>query len=412
MITQSQGFSITSLDELAVTPAQFDDFMTEASACLHPIGAMYTATVRIVRQAFWLGELKETLSKKDFNEVVAAFDWKDEVKRYLKISKAFKGFTPHQLAQIEPRTIFQIAENLKKYQSVITQMSTLAQITQEKVRDLIKLCYEPRAKKKEEVPSEFSEKPLPEPTPSSNSPSIWRWAPDGKRVCQIGPIYNESVGVMLEKMIEQEGLTPQAIVEEALLSRYISKYECPQENSEASYNTTEVETIELASETYKSWDDSFVSVEELIDETSLCNPWNDEEDDTEDAWSFEPEEKDDFIEDYELVASAVNTQTKMAPVEKLIETFQTASSWQEIREAIETHQEYKQVAWDALTPVERRRVIEITPPVITKLNNAKRKGLIMDFRELRQGVYQVQLNGCLFWEIVYESRIEEFFTRL
>lgn len=114
-----------------------------------------------------------------------------------------------------------------------------------------------------------------------------------------------------------------------------------------------------------------------------------------------------------MLTVAVEAESKTpAPIDLLIQTFQTASSWEEISEALQTYEEYKQAAWDALTRLERRRIIELTPLAITRLANAKRKGLIMDFRELRPGVYQVKHNGCLFWEIVYEYRIEEFFARL
>jgi len=54
----------------------------------------------------------------------------------------------------------------------------------------------------------------------------------------------------------------------------------------------------------------------------------------------------------------------------LIQTFQTATSWSEISEVLKLHDEYKQQAWDALTPLEKRRVMAITPPEIKKLNEA------------------------------------------
>ena len=61
---------------------------------------------------------------------------------------------------------------------------------------------------------------------------------------------------------------------------------------------------------------------------------------------------------------------------------------------------------------EQRRIVELAPLTTRKLSNAKRKGLIVDFRELREGVHQVKRNGCLFWEIVYEYKVEEFLARL
>ncbi|BAZ18809.1 hypothetical protein NIES4071_106940 (plasmid) [Calothrix sp. NIES-4071] len=408
MITQFQGFSTTSLDELVISPSQFNDFMTDADSVSHPIGALYTSTVRILRHAFWLAKQKETLTKQEYKELLSKFNWEGEEKAYLKIDQAFNIFAPYQLAQVEPRTIFQIALNQKKYQSVIAQMQTLPQITQDAVRSLMKKCHKQRAKKEE------------------GTPTIWRMMPDNKRACQIGPIYNQSVGVILAHMMEQEGRTAQAIVEEALMARYESKYRFV-EDVVSDDVTCVVETIQTEAPVYEdvetapdfeqskvtayetSWDKDPVTVET---QNTDYNLWYDEEPENQDAWSFEPEEKDDFIEDYELL-TGVNIQSEiLAPVEKLIQTFQTASEWQEISEVLKTHEDYKQEAWDALTPTERKRVIELTPPTITKLNHAKREGLIMDWRESRPGVYQVKYNGCLFWEIVFEYRVEQFFAQL
>ncbi|RUS93990.1 hypothetical protein DSM106972_094610 [Dulcicalothrix desertica PCC 7102] len=81
-------------------------------------------------------------------------------------------------------------------------------------------------------------------------------------------------------------------------------------------------------------------------------------------------------------------------------------------EALKNNEEYKQEAWDALTPVERKRIAELTPLTITRLSNAKRQRLITDYRVEREGVYQVKQNGCLFWDIVFKYRVEEYFARL
>jgi hypothetical protein len=435
MMTHYQGFGISSLDELTVSSAQFNEFMDDADSCMHPIGAVYTATVRLLRYAFWLAKQKATLARKEYKELLKKLNWEGEEKRYLKIAAAFSNFTPQQLVQVEPRTIFQIAENLKKYHSVITKIATLAQITQDAVRGFMKQCRKPKAKKEEEAPT------------------IWRMALDGKRVCQIGAIYNQSVGVMLQTMMDSEGLTAQAIVEEALLSRYASKYGRPVEevsDSTVDYNVThEVKTIDveapieyekvstegLFNETESAPVVSNSEVENLVVEELLVDvsssleemysapesSWD--ENVIEDSWSFEPEERDNDINDYEFLTSV---QQELAPsgftsltggkphlptgepVDFLIQTFQNARSWQEINEVLNTHEEYKERAWSALTPNERRRVIEMTPPEVTMLRHAKKHGLIIDFRELREGIFEVQENGSLFWKILYKQELEEF----
>ncbi|BAZ18904.1 hypothetical protein NIES4071_107890 (plasmid) [Calothrix sp. NIES-4071] len=444
MITQFQGFDITSLDELTISPSQFNDFMIEADSCVHPIGALYTSTVRILRHASWLAEQKATLTKQEYKELLRKYNWEGEEKAHLKVHEAFGTFAPHQLAQIEPRTIFQIALNLKKYQSVIAQMLSLPIITQNKVRGFMKKCHKARATKETE------------------EATIWRMMPDKKRACVIGPIYNQSVGVMLEEMMDKSGKSAQFIVEKALIAHYESEYatqEVEAVSCEAQsvdvvgsdeqapivgvvVDSEEVQSVDavIDSETAPayseaalnssaaSWDKDLVAHEESLNETSEYNPWYDEELDVQEAWSFEPEEKDDVIEDYEFLTSEVSKTTApvgftsstvsvsgtmvLSAVEELVQALQTATSWQEINEALKTHEEYKEEAWDALTPVERRRVIELTPPTVIRLSNAKRAGLITDFRVERECVYQIKQSGCLFWDIVFEWRIDEYFARL
>lgn len=114
----------------------------------------------------------------------------------------------------------------------------------------------------------------------------------------------------------------------------------------------------------------------------------------------------------ENISSASPTPMSTAPVDLLIQTFQTATSWQEICEVLKTYEEYKQEAWDALTQVERKRIIELTPPDVIKLTNARREGLIMNFRVEREGVYHIQENGCFIWDIVFDYRLDDYLARL
>lgn len=231
-----------------------------------------------------------------------------------------------------------------------------------------------------------------------------------------------------------EGRTAQSIVEEALVARYESKYGFSAVSSFVANNVTqEVETTQYSApidedqetapdivcnqvtlDEYASWDADLVSVEEDLNEETLDYKHDyDEDEDSQDVWSFEPEEKDDLIEDYEMLTPVVEVTSQIsAPVDLLVQKLQTANSWQEINEAFTNNEEYKQAAWDALTREEQRRITELTPEVIQRLSSAKRRGLIIDYREVREGVYQVKHNGCLFWEVVYDYRIEEFFALL
>ncbi|RUS93998.1 hypothetical protein DSM106972_094690 [Dulcicalothrix desertica PCC 7102] len=288
-------------------------------------------------------------------------------------------------------------------------------------------------------------------TKETEEATIWRMMPDKKRACVIGPIYNQAVGVMLEEMMHKSGKSAQSVVEEALVAYYESEYgfsvsiEAPVVDvvGNAAAPTVDIEdetaphvevvvveaapvvdvvivdeeapVVDVVSENEEapnmhseevansnsvfSWDENYVTAEnftssEIFSYEQECN----EDEDLQDAWSFEVDEEDDELE--------------LAPVDLLIEALQTATSWQEINEALKNNEEYKQEAWDALTPVERKRIIELTPPTIARLSNAKRTGLITDYRVEREGVYQVKQNGCLFWDIVFEYRVEEYFARL
>lgn len=410
MMTQFQGFSTTSLDELVISSAQFSDFMTNADDCSHPLGALYTSTVRVLHYAFWLAKQKATLARQEYKELLKKLGWEGEEKRYLKLEAAFNIFLPHELAQVELHTLFQIAGNLKKYSSVISQMKTLATITQDKVRGYLKQCRKSRAKREET---------------EEDTATIWQLI-DGKRACQIGPIYDQPIGVILEFMMNAESRTAQAIISDAVVIRYESKYQFLQEASSVSDNVTqEVEVTEYSApnnevetapaNSYESWDADQVSVEPDFteSETSDYSQECDEDEDFQGTWSFEPEEEDDSIDDYEFLTSSVEVETnQLAPVDLLIQIFRTANSWEEISKGLRAYENCKQAAWDALTRTQRSRVMEMTPHTIKRLNHAKREGLIADFRELDSGVYEIRYNGSLLWETVFEYRVEEFFTRL
>ena len=65
------------------------------------------------------------------------------------------------------------------------------------------------------------------------------------------------------------------------------------------------------------------------------------------------------IEDYELLNSTPAQQEEKTPVDLLIEAYRSASCWEEIKEILNSYSEFEQQAWFGLTPLERRRVIEI-----------------------------------------------------
>jgi hypothetical protein len=168
--------------------------------------ALFQATAIILKHAFFLEELKKTHSKKEYKKLLCQYGFWDEQKKYLKLAAAFQKFSPQDLAQIEPRTIYQLAENSKKYQPIIDQLWDLAEVSQKTVRQLVKKQRQPRKQK-------------------SEKPSIWRRTKNGKRYCQIPPIHEEDerTGIALQKMMDEEGLTAQKIVAEAIALRLAYK---------------------------------------------------------------------------------------------------------------------------------------------------------------------------------------------
>jgi hypothetical protein len=388
MLTQIQDFSTTNLDELALSLAEFNKLMDDGDVFSHPMGAIYTSTVQILRYAFWLGKQKAVLTKQQFRELLNKIGWKREAKRYLDVDKAFGGFLPDQLAQIEAHTIFRIAGNLKKYQSVITRIATLAQITQDAVRGFMQQCRKPR------------------PTKTEEEPSIWRMAPDGKRVFQAPPIYDEVTGIIIQEIMEAEGRSAQSILAEAVLAlkekregrlvytQQVSDLENIETNlfteeqeseeftvqdlqpsSDLTTNYTEAPAVTDELETrnefliencdqepskYLEFDDIYLhSNSRSVVKAPVDEIWyNDEDLDIQDSWIELEPEKDDEIEDYEFLDSRY-AQEEKTPVEKLIEKYRTATCWEEINPLVTLYSEFELQAWNALTPLERRRVIEM-----------------------------------------------------
>lgn len=375
MMTQIQGFTTTSLDELVFSSVQFDELISDAFDIVNPIGAVYTSTVSLLRFSFWLAKQKATLSKKEFNELLSKLNWNGEEKRYLKVDKAFAGFTPEELAQVEPRTIFQLAENFKRYQSVFTQLATLPQITQDIVRRLMKGCSKPKA-----TTTKVDEKP-----------TIWRTAPDTGRFFQPPPMYDEATGVIINELMEALGRSAQSLIAEAveLLKEKVDALQRQESSQMPVVDDSEVISVATSEEVIDINNSTICS--EPIDETLDSDLWSDD------------------IEDYDLLTLAdLELQNEKTPVERLIETFQSAQSWEEISEMLHKYEQYRDEAWYALTPFEQRHVIEIMPSYVRKLRDAKRFGRIADYKELREGVYEVLLNGCMFWKIVYRSWLDSF----
>ncbi|MGF1676244.1 MAG: hypothetical protein ACFCUV_21545 [Rivularia sp. (in: cyanobacteria)] len=158
------------------------------------------ATQNILHNAFYLAKQKLELSHSSYKQLLQEWGWEKEDKKYLKVAQTFEKFSPLDLAEVEPDTLFLLSKQNKKYASVIEQLLDIGCITQEKVRSLIKLSRQPKTTKVEK-------------------PTIWRRDKNGKRYCQVPPIDDETTGVALQRMMDSEGKSAQQIVAEAVALR-------------------------------------------------------------------------------------------------------------------------------------------------------------------------------------------------
>jgi len=210
MMTHAQGVIPAQVNSHAIARPKFEQYVEEKADTTKTenfsFQTLAEVTKAILHHAFWLAEQKQQLSLKEYKKLLFDQGWKGEEKRYLKIAAAFGKFLPEDLAQVEPRTIYQLAENSKKYQQVIDRLLDLSAITQDAVRSLTKK-------------QRTSQQPRPE------KPSIWRRLKNGGRYCQIPPIHEpaELTGITLQKMMDEEGFSAQHIVAEAIALRQAYK---------------------------------------------------------------------------------------------------------------------------------------------------------------------------------------------
>ncbi|MEM1395744.1 MAG: hypothetical protein AAGG00_21150, partial [Cyanobacteria bacterium P01_H01_bin.150] len=143
------------------------------------------ATQNILENAFYIAKQKLELSRKEYRKLIKDWGWEKEDKKYLQVAKTFKKFSPSDLAEIEPNTLFLLSNQNKKYAPVLDQILDMGRITQQKVRELIKQQRKPKPIKVEK-------------------PTVWKMAKDGRRYCQIPPIHDQATGVALQRMMDEE----------------------------------------------------------------------------------------------------------------------------------------------------------------------------------------------------------------
>lgn len=132
---------------------------------------------------------------------------------------------------------------------------------------------------------------------------------------------------------------------------------------------------------------------------------------SEEEYLQEPEESDIEVETeahYTTVKELSEEQYLQEPEESDIELEPTLfdkaidtlihGNWEEIRNTFNEHPEIKEQAWNALSSQQKRRVVDITPETVKVLNQAKKEGVIAEYKEIAVGVYQIKLPGTILWE--------------
>ncbi len=160
------------------------------------------STIDILNHAFTLSRKKEDLSYKEYKKYLSQHGWSNQdAKVYIQVAKTFHKFIPEDLGLIEPHTIFILAKQSKKYALVIQNLLDTGDIRQEKVREWM-----------DEVNAT-----LPEREEGNN---IWRASRgSNRRYCRIGNIWDEETGTNIQRMMDEEGITSQRVVIEAVSLR-------------------------------------------------------------------------------------------------------------------------------------------------------------------------------------------------
>ena len=107
----------------------------------------------------------------------------------------------------------------------------------------------------------------------------------------------------------------------------------------------------------------------------------------------------DELSDEEYLKEPEESDIESEPtlLEKAIDTL-IQGNWEEIRNIFNEHPEIKEQAWNALSSQQKRRVVDITPETVKVLNQAKKEGVIAEYKEIAVGVYRIKRPGTILWE--------------
>jgi hypothetical protein len=106
---------------------------------------------------------------------------------------------------------------------------------------------------------------------------------------------------------------------------------------------------------------------------------------------------EELQEEYLEELQKSDLELEPTPLDKGIDAL-IQGDWEDIRNIFSQYPEIKEQAWNALSKEQKRRVIDITPDSIRVLNKAKKEGVIEEYKEIANGVYEIKLPGRLIWE--------------
>ncbi|MEM9926909.1 MAG: hypothetical protein AAF915_24725 [Cyanobacteria bacterium P01_D01_bin.50] len=106
---------------------------------------------------------------------------------------------------------------------------------------------------------------------------------------------------------------------------------------------------------------------------------------------------EELQEEYLEEPEESDLELELTPLDKGIDAL-IQGNWEDIRNIFNQHPEIKEQAWNALSRRQKQRVIDITPESIKVLNQAKKEGVIEEYKEIAKGVYKIKLPGTLIWE--------------
>ncbi len=79
----------------------------QTSNCAESLGK---ATQNILHNAFYIAKQKLELSRSSYKQLIKEWGWEKEDKKYIQVAKTFEKFSPMDLAEIEPSTIFLLSQ--------------------------------------------------------------------------------------------------------------------------------------------------------------------------------------------------------------------------------------------------------------------------------------------------------------